>query len=200
MKTTLAILGLTALFSCSSVSEKETESTSTYRTSEIPLPVTVEEDTLRIPSHQYYLADLSQQEIVRLILKDSLQPADNHVTFAVMDSLSSPNKAIRNSIFPAFKVVIEKADGSLAEVVGLYALKYVEAYPKEFAERYSCRLEELSQLTNYIGYEIMMSEEPEIEYKQLFEKINQKYPKSEQDKSIQTFKEKLETYMQEFEG
>ncbi|MBB6611895.1 hypothetical protein H7F15_12660 [Pontibacter sp. Tf4] len=199
MKTLLAILSLTALFSCSYVSEKETESTTTNQTSEIPLPVTAEEDTLRIPSHQYYLADLSQQEIVRLILKDSLQPADNHVTFALMDSLSSSNKATRDSVFPAFKVVVEKSDGALSEVVGLYAMKYVEAYPKEFAERYSCCPVELSQLTNYIGYEIMMSEEPTSEYKQLFEKINQKYPKYEQEKSIQAFKEKLVAYMQEFE-
>lgn len=199
MKTLLAILSLTALFSCSSVSEKETEITTTYQTSGTPLPVTAEEDTLRLPYHQYYLSDLSQQEIVRLILKGSLQPADNQVTFALMDSLSSPNKATRDFVFPAFKVVVEKSDGALSEVVGLYAIKYVEAYPKEFAERYSCCLKELSQLTNYIGYEIMMSQEPTSEYEQLFEKINQKYPKYEQDKSIRAFKEKLEAYMQEFE-
>jgi hypothetical protein len=199
MKITLAILSLIALFSCSFVSEKETESTYNYQTSGTPLPVTTEEDTLRLPSHQYYLADLSQQEISRLILEDSLQPSDNEVTFALMDSLSSPNKATRDFVFPAFKVVVEKSDGALAEVVGLYAIKYVEAFPKEFAERYSCCLEELSQLTNYIGYEIMMSEEPETEYKLLLEKINRKYPKYEQDKSMRAFKEKLEAYMREFE-
>ncbi|GAB3204053.1 hypothetical protein GCM10027293_36570 [Pontibacter aydingkolensis] len=117
-----------------------------------------------------------------------------------MDSLSSPNKATRDFIFPAFKEVVEKSDGALSEVVGLYAIKYVEGYPKEFAERYSCCLAELSQLTNYIGYEIMMSQEPTSEYKQLFETINQKYPKYEQDKSMRAFKEKLETYMQSLLG
>jgi hypothetical protein len=199
MKITLAILSLIALFSCSSVSEKETESTSNYQTSGTPLPITAEEDTLRTPSHYYYLADQTQQEIVGLTLKGSLQPADNHVTFALMDSLSSANKATRDFVFPAFKVIVEKSDGALSEVVGLYAMNYVEAYPKEFAERYSCCLEELSQLTNYIGYEIMMSQEPTSEYKQLLEKINQKYPRHEQDKSIRIFKERLEAYMEKFE-
>jgi hypothetical protein len=199
MKITLAILSLIALFSCSSVSEKETESTSNYQTSGTPLPITAEEDTLRTPSHYYYLADQTQQEIVGLTLKGSLQPADNHVTFALMDSLSSANKATRDFVFPAFKVIVEKSDGALSEVVGLYAINYVEAYPKEFAERYSCCLEELSQLTNYIGYEIMMSQEPTSEYKQLLEKINQKYPRHEQDKSIRIFKERLEAYMEKFE-
>jgi hypothetical protein len=192
MKTFLAILIFTALFSCSSVSEKEPERTSDSQTLETPLPVTAEGDTLRTPSHYYYLADQNQQEIIRLILEGSLQPADNHVTFALMDSLSSANKATRDFVFPAFKVVVEKSDGALSEVVGLYAIKYLEAYPKEFAERYSCCPEELSQLTNYIGYEIMMSQEPTSEYKQLLEKINQEYPTYEQDKSIRAFKEKLE--------
>ena len=122
------------------------------------------------------------------------------MTFALMDSLSSPNKATRDLVFPAFKVVVEKSDGALAEVVGQYALKYLEAYPKEFAERYSCCLEELFLLTDYIGYEVMISEAPASAYKQLFEKINQKYPKSAQDKTARAFKEKLETYIVESEG
>jgi len=123
---------------------------------------TVNTDTLRQPDHFFYLTDLPLRQVAQLILSDSVRPIDNTVTFQCMDSILSNNEATRNFYFPVFLRILEKADGALAEVVGQYAMTYIEEFPKEFAIKHSSLVEEqLESLASGIGFELYYKSQTE---------------------------------------
>lgn len=127
-------------------------------------------DTLRNQSHYYYLADMDLRTVGGWILKDSIPPSDNYVTFKCMDSLTSKQKKTRDYFFPVFAKIIDKADGALAEVVGGHALSYATKYPKELSDRYKCCTstekccERLKKFSSYVGTEIMMADDDKKAY------------------------------------
>ena len=90
-------------------------------------------DSLRNPSNYFYLSDLPTKTIGELILADSIRAADNEVSFRCLDSLTSPNPSSRAFYFMVFKKIMNNPDGALSEVVGEFSKKYIEIYPKEFA-------------------------------------------------------------------
>lgn len=79
-------------------------------------------DTLRDPSHYFYLSNLPLRQVGQLILTDSIHPSDNKITFDCMDSVSSGNANTREYYYPVFLKKLDKADGALAEVVGEVAM------------------------------------------------------------------------------
>jgi hypothetical protein len=90
-------------------------------------------DSLRNPSNYFYMSDLPTRTIGELILADSIKATDNEVSFRCLDSLTSPNPASRAFYFVVFKKIMDNPDGALSEVVGEFSKKYIETYPKEFA-------------------------------------------------------------------
>lgn len=123
-------------------------------------------DTLRDPSHQSYLSDLSLRQVGRLILTDSIQPSDNNITFDCMDSLSSENVSTRDYFFPVFLKILDKCDGALAEAVGLYTMTYFEKYPYEFAEKSkSITNEQFYSWASFTGNELYFTYESEKQVK-----------------------------------
>ena len=90
-------------------------------------------DSLRNPSNYFYLSDLPTRSIGELILSDSLKASDNEVSFRCLDSLTSINPNSRSFYFSVFTKIMSNPDGALSEVVGEFSKKYIETYPKEFA-------------------------------------------------------------------
>ena len=90
-------------------------------------------DSLRDPSNFFYLSDLPSRKVGELILSDSIRALDNEASFRCLDSLNTPNSTSRAFYFQVFKKVISNSDGALSESVGEYSKKYIETYPKEFA-------------------------------------------------------------------
>ena len=119
-------------------------------------------DTLRDPSHYFYLSNLPLRQVGQLILTDSIQPSDNKITFECMDSISSENVNTREYYYPVFLKILDKADGALAEAVGEPAMTYVEKYPKEFAERSKALNEDqFKRWASNTGYELYFTYETE---------------------------------------
>jgi hypothetical protein len=115
-------------------------------------------DTLRDPSHYYYLTDFPLIKVGQLILADSVQPLDNKIIFDCMDSLSSMDTKTRDFYFPVFLKILEKSDGALAEAVGQYAMNYIEKYPKEFAiKSRSITDDQFTSFASSTGYELYFS-------------------------------------------
>jgi len=72
-----------------------------------------------------------------------------------MDSLSAENAPTRAFYFPVFNKIVRKSDGALSEVVGQYIMKYIEAFPKEFADKYKSLHEDaLKSWASYVAYEL----------------------------------------------
>ncbi len=90
-------------------------------------------DSLRNPTNYFYLSDLPTRSIGELILSDSLKASDNEVSFRCLDSLTSINPDSRLFYFSVFTKIMSNPDGALSEVVGEFSKKYIETYPKEFA-------------------------------------------------------------------
>ncbi|MEM7298441.1 MAG: hypothetical protein AAF391_09275, partial [Bacteroidota bacterium] len=85
-------------------------------------------DTLRIKHHYYYLADIDSRTIAERIMESELQPADNFITFRIIDSLTSNNKQIRKYYLPVFNKILKQSDGALAEVIGTPIIEFLKMY------------------------------------------------------------------------
>ena len=90
-------------------------------------------DSLRNPTNYFYLSDLPTRSVGELILSDSVKASDNEISFRCLDSLTSPNPSSRAFYFTVFRKIMSNPDGALSEVVGEFSKKYIETYPKEFA-------------------------------------------------------------------
>ncbi len=113
-------------------------------------------DSLRDPYSPYYLADKTSKEIGQMILNNTVHPTDNNVTFKIMDSLLAKTYEDRKFYFKVYVKILDKADGALAEAVGIPGMKYVEKYTKEFVELSSnLTIMQLESWANFIGWEIL---------------------------------------------
>jgi hypothetical protein len=115
-------------------------------------------DTLNDPDNPYYMTNKDPKEFGRMILEEKVQPSDNIATFNIMDSLLSENVDDRQFYIKVFLKILDKADGALAEAIGLPAMNYVEKYPVEFAQlATNISDDQLDSWGSYIGYEIYLS-------------------------------------------
>jgi hypothetical protein len=149
-----------AFFSCSQLQEKEKSSKVTIkiRTDTNQRKGFIEIDTLRNPSHFYYLADIDIKIVSKWLISDSILPADNFFTFRVMDSLNAKSYSDRRFYIKPFLKIVEKDDGSLAEAVGSYAWLYVENHTREFFELTPPLSKiQLERWAEYVGSEIFLS-------------------------------------------
>lgn len=89
-------------------------------------------DSLRNPYHKAYLTDLSYKEIGHLILKNEVQPMDNHVTFALMDTISNCDTEFLEFYLRVFENIMKKSDGALGEAVGSFAWQFIKKRPNLF--------------------------------------------------------------------
>jgi hypothetical protein len=155
-------------------------------------------DTLRSKYHYYYLADIDLKTVGQWILKDSIDPSDNYITFKCMDSLTSKQKKTRDYYFPIFIKIVDKADGALAEVVGSHALSYTKKYPKELADRYKCCstteecCKELEGFSSYVGTEIMMADDHKKEYNNLKNEMTKNYKDWKTNKTLKVLIDKID--------
>jgi hypothetical protein len=130
-------------------------------------------DSLRNPSNYFYLSDLPTKTVGELILADSIKAADNEVSFRCLDSLTSPNPASRAFYFTVFKKIMDHSDGALSEVVGEFSKKYIEAYPKEFADYASSFPKQQLELWAFQTVEHVLSAVEEKRFKNPGEWTNQ---------------------------
>ncbi len=94
---------------------------------------TQQEDTLKSSLHFYYLADKSYTELLNLFVNQKIAPIDNHITFLVLDSIVSSREATgTNKRLEAMQYMINRSDGALSEVMGIYLFDYMKNKPKEF--------------------------------------------------------------------
>jgi len=93
------------------------------------------------------------------IIDGKIQPTDDNETFACLDSLSSLNQSTRKFFFEVYRVIAQKADGALAEVVGAYLQFYFKAFPQEALYNFK-RLDKAEQtlFINNLAYEFYFSE------------------------------------------
>ena len=89
-------------------------------------------DSVRNPSHFYYLADLPIKKTGELILKDSIKPSDNYITFSLMNAISVCKKSDLDFFLKVFEKILNDADGALAEAVGSYTWNFIEKRPFDF--------------------------------------------------------------------
>ncbi|MEP1032062.1 hypothetical protein [Ekhidna sp.] len=115
-------------------------------------------DTLRVEQHYYYLADIDSRTIAERIMNDELQPADNFITFRILDSLTSTNKQTRKYYLPVFNKILKQSDGALSEVMGTPIINLLKQYPTEFAK--TIKSDELFELySNFAAYELYFSDD-----------------------------------------
>ena len=119
-------------------------------------------DSLHHPFSDAYLTHLPLRRVAELFLMDSIQPLDNRVTFACLDSLSDKNAETRAYFFPACLKIISKSDGALSEIVGLYLIEFGKNYPEEFATRLlSLNNSLINDFVSHIAYELSFADEPQ---------------------------------------
>jgi hypothetical protein len=116
------------------------------------------QDSLRNPSHYYYLSDIPPIIFANLILNDSINPSDNYSTFRVMDSLQAKELDDRKFYFKVFLNIMDKSDGALAEAIALPIMKYIEKHTKEFLELCSKHPNKVfDSIAHTVGLEIFLS-------------------------------------------
>jgi hypothetical protein len=131
------------------------------------------EDSLRDPSNFFYLSDLPSRKVGELILSDSIRALDNEASFRCLDSLNTSNSTSRAFYFQVFKKMISNSDGPLSESIGEYSKKYIETYPKEFANYASSFTKSQMQLWAFQTVEHVLAAVEEKRIKDATEWTNQ---------------------------
>lgn len=149
-------------------------------------PITEENnsDTLKVRNKNsyFFLYDLDLKEVAKLIERDSIQPSDNYVTLAILDSITSKTPVTRKFYFNSFKKILIKSDGALSEACGAHALSFFHNYPDElkdvFSECYNnpkqCKA--LNRYSESIAYELLLSDNHDDGREILFLKLEKRYP------------------------
>ena len=152
-----------------------------------------ETDSLRNPNNFYYLSDLSLIKVGELILTDSIQPSDNFITFALLDTISGCNANELGFYLKVFEKIINVADGALAEAVGSYTYKFIEKRPVEFIKHLDkLNKGQVEEWADYTFYEIYFTySEDELEKK--CQELIDNLKKISTTKSVGYFEKELNT-------
>jgi len=107
----------------------------------------------------------------KILEGESIWGSNEKYIFSLMDSLSSTKPESRRIYFEIFGKICEQADGYVAEVIGLYVLKYFEKYPKEFFENAKYISDSTFNSMAYLaGWELSMSEDNSEDFVQALKK------------------------------
>lgn len=118
-------------------------------------------DSLHHPYSDAYLTHLPLRRVAELFVLDSIEPLDNWVTIACLDSLFDKNAETRAYFFPACLKIISKSDGALSEIVGLKLIEWGKKYPDEFATKIPSLNEGLiNDFVSLIAYELSFADKP----------------------------------------
>ena len=130
-------------------------------------------DSLRNPHSNYYMTDLDLRDVARLMLEDSIHPMDNTITFSILDSVTAGNQSTREYFAEVFALILNRSDGALSEVMGIYCIASIYNNPNELLQWLSSgKLEvDLESVAGYISYELVMSEDPHRDKKELIKRI-----------------------------
>ncbi len=130
-------------------------------------------DSLRNPHSTYYMTDLDLSDVARLMLEDSIHPMDNAVTFAILDSVTAGSLETRRSFVEVFALIINRSDGALSEIMGIYCIASIYNNPNELLEWLSTgKLKaDPESIIGFITYEFVMGEDPYRDKKELIKRI-----------------------------
>ncbi|UPT65635.1 MAG: hypothetical protein M0D57_13965 [Sphingobacteriales bacterium JAD_PAG50586_3] len=112
------------------------------------------------------------------IINGTVQPSDDDITFAVLDSVCSQNAKTRAYYFKALKKTLVLSDGALSEMMGVFIKCYIETAPGEAAKNYALLTPKEQQLfTFFLAFELMVdypSTENEPDVSLYFNKIRKR--------------------------
>ena len=113
----------------------------------------------------------------KLILENKIYPSDNDETFECIKQLFTKDKNDLEFYFKVFRIIVQKSDGALSEVMGIEIMKFMEFNPDYFIEQYSkFEFDEKNRFIGHIAYEFYFSEpEHNAEIERYFEKVNSKF-------------------------
>ncbi|MBL7474108.1 hypothetical protein IS446_14975 [Robertkochia sp. 1368] len=104
------------------------------------------------------------KQYAKTILSGESYPSDNDETISCIDLLFSENTSDLEFYFEVFRVIVEKADGSLAEIMGSEIISFMEFKTSFFLDKYSeFELKEKERFINLMSYEFYFSEPDPIE-------------------------------------
>ena len=94
-----------------------------------------------------------------------------------MKQLYTKDKSDLEFYFKVFRIIVEKSDGALSEVMGIEIMKFMEFNPDYFIEQYSkFEFDEQKRFINQIAYEFYFTEPGHnVEIENYFEKVNSKF-------------------------
>ncbi|MBL7889283.1 MAG: hypothetical protein JNL24_07000 [Bacteroidia bacterium] len=121
MKTYIFLFSTLAFFSCSAPSNKQEQANT---------------DTTGLTSQPATNNTYPSRVFAQGILDNTIQPSDNNETFACLDSLDDDNADTRQFYFQVYRVIAQKSDGALSEVVGSYTKSYMQLFPQEALNYY----------------------------------------------------------------
>lgn len=148
-------------------------------------------NSLRNPNDFYYLTDLPLIKTGELILIDSIQPSDNHITFLLMDTISGCRKSDLNFYLKVFEKILNYADGALAEAVGSFTWNFIEKRPVEFINHIdTLNNEQIIKWADYT-FEEMYFACSEAELKTKCDELVSKLKKINITKSVSCFEQEL---------
>lgn len=101
----------------------------------------IKEDTAAeyyYPDKKYQRAPVGSElkQYALNVLAGKQDPSDNLFTFAMYDSLCSPNMETRKFYYSVFAYSLPKADGAVSESLGSYIINYMDKYPAEALTNY----------------------------------------------------------------
>jgi hypothetical protein len=133
------------------------------------------------------------RKYAELILKDEINPSDNDETFECIKQIFTNDKNNLEFYFKVFRVIVEKSDGALSEVIGLEIMNFIKYNPDFFIEQYSkFTLEEQQKFVGFIASEFYFTEpEHNSEIDKYFNEVNSKIKQSTESnrKYLNTIKE-----------
>ena len=109
----------------------------------------------------------------QMILDNKIQPSDNDETFECIDQLYIENQNDLDFYFEVFRVIVDKSDGALSEVIGLHIMSLLKLYPDFFISKYSeFEPSEKMKYIDQISFEFYYSDDNyKTEINNFFEKV-----------------------------
>ena len=141
-------------------------------------------------------SDLQIQEIGAGYLSDSIIPMDNPITFHLMDTLITCSSEDRSLFMSIFEVILLKADGALAESVGLYTWKFIRIHPEYFSAYIDTAdpviISKWAMFTSYEMYSAVPEDSLDFYSDQMIDNLKENSDK--ENKGLLKFADELHSY------
>lgn len=141
---------------------------------------TIKKESNQIPSNS--LGDIFAYG--QGIIDDKITPSDNQETFACLDSLNSNKFETRKFFFKVYKVISQKADGALSDVIPMKFKEYFFQFTKEALANYktSNAIEKSIFIENLADNFISSANASNTEVDSFFVEIEKRHNLTEQEK------------------